>query len=62
MKTKVDLLLSKGMIEETFTYDKEEPIMLCDKCFFELTCERKKGMPCMSTMREDKKSIYYKEI
>ena len=62
MKTKVDLLLSKGIIEEAFTYEKEEPKILCDKCFFELTCKRKKGMPCMSTMREDKKSIYYREI
>ena len=62
MKTKVDLLLSKGMIEEAFAYEKEEPKTLCTKCCFELICERKKGMPCMSTMREDKKSIYYKKL
>jgi hypothetical protein len=59
MKTKVDLLLKREVIKEAAITDDN---IICMKCYFELTCERKKGMPCMSTMREDKKSIYYREL
>ena len=57
-KEKVDTLLKNKIIKEV-TVSSRRLIKLCQFCYFKNECERKKGMPCMSTVRNKKESAYY---
>ena len=57
-KEKVELLLKNKTIKEV-PVNNRRLIELCQLCYFKNECERKKGMPCMSTVRNKKESAYY---
>lgn len=60
-KEKVELLLKNKIIKEV-PVSNRRLIELCQLCYFENECERKKGMPCMSTVRNKKESAYYADF